>query len=745
MHDVIIDDTQNSFVATTQMEQRQEKLKKEAQPKKKRAEKLSQYLIDWLEKALIIASLISLNFLIFVGSGSYDMFSTFTILTPEVWYILTAIFILSVVLIYCLSFFKLLQNLAVAAVAFYFVIAMLNQFAAFDKNTMLASLAATYISQDLGLLLTYVSHIVAALVIAGLVFLFVGFASKLNIFWLLSFLILCNMLVVFTQLMDNNEHQKFDVIKEDVINAQAKSGKKFIYIGLQGLSSYAYLDELEKTLPEKSPELSDIKKTQDIMLGFYAKNGFIFYPQSYNKYEDAGRNFAQILNTNSKKSEDEYILKNVYPDSFWIFNRLNKKDTYLKESRLYDIFKKSKFSVNAYQSSGIELCKINNEMAVHRCVERNSAPIDFDNMKISTSQRVSVILAQWLESMGIFTDFSPLYTMFRPFTNADTLPMIGISYQNIGIKNSADVLDVVAQDLDKTNGNSAYFINIDLPQNTYIYDEFCQVKPLDQWMNKNDLPWTKTISANDKRKAYVQQVRCVYGKLQNFVEKVYKKNSPQDTVVFIQGLSGLNGLEAPLETPNFLDEYMNRNFVDSAVKDPLKKEFQIKTESCSTSDILAQYLYRKKQCQEFDLNLEDNLKEKILNQLHAFSIAPEKISEAQKTFDDWYKEWQKKQNVVKNQKTIVKKDNKGKVENKEAKSKEVKTPEKKAPVENKEVKKAPSVTLPIKGGKEVETKPLTVKINKEEKKTEKAEASENKENLPKEADKKEPIKKEENK
>lgn len=704
MHDVIIDDTKNSFVATSKMEQRQEKLKKVAHPQRKRIEKLSQYLIDWLEKALIIASLISLDFLIFIGSGSYDMFSMFTIFTPEVWYILGAILILSIVLIYFLSFLKLLQNLAVAAVTFYFVIIMLNQFAAFDKNTMLASLAATYISQDLGLLLTYVSHIVIAFIISALVFIFISFASKLNIFWMLSFLILCNLTVVFAQMIDNKEHQKFDVIKEEVINAQAKPGKKFIYIGLQGLSSYAYLDELSKSLPEKSPELADIKKTQDIMLGFYAKNEFSFYPQTYTKFDTASRNFAQILNTNSKKTEDEYILKNIYPESFWIFNRLNAKDTYLKESRLYDTFKKSKFNVNAYQSSGIELCKINNEMAVQRCVERNSAPIDFDDMKLSPFQKISVILAQWIESMGIFNDFSALHTIFRPFTNADTLPAIGTSYQNIGIKNSADILNIVAQDIDKANGNSAFIINIDLPQDTYIYDEFCQIKPLDQWMNKKDLPWVKSISANEKRKAYVQQVRCLYGKLQEFMEKVYKKNSPNDTVVFIQGLSGLNGLDAPKESPNFLDELMNKNFVDSAVKDPLKKAFQIKTESCSAPDILAQYLYRKKQCPEFDLNLEDNLKTKILNQLHTFSIAPDKISEAQKSFDNWYKEWQSKQNTKEVKKPTFQ--NGIKPHSANANMKNI---EKKNEVENKQIQKAPSVAKPIKEGKEDAIQPLQMK------------------------------------
>ena len=703
MHDVIIDDTQNCFVATTQMEERKEKLKKEAKPKRK--ERLAPYLIDWLEKALVIASLISLNFLIYVGAGSYDMFSSYTILTPEVWYILSGIIIFSILIIYCVSFFKLLQNLLVAAVAYYFVIAMLNQFAVFDKSTMLAGLTATYISQDLGILLSYVSHIVVALVIAGVVFLFMAFASKLKIFWFLVALICINILVIFSQLIDANEHQKFNVLKEEVINAKAKSDKKFIYIGLQGLGSYAYLDKLAEDLPKDSPELPEIKKTQDIMLGFYAHNNFIFYPQSYVEHEDAAQNYAKILNSSSSKTEDEYLLKNVYPESFWKFNRLNEKHIYLKESRLYDAFKKSKFSINAYQSSDIELCKINNEMAVHRCVERNASPIDFDNMNISAFQKTKIIMAQWLESMQIFDDFSIFYKILRPISDADTMPLVGMSYKDIDIKNSADVLDLVVDDLNKTNGNTAYFINMDLPHESYIFDEFCQVKPTDAWSNKKDLEWSQGVSTDKKRKAYMQQVRCLYGKLQKFVDNVNAKTKQRDTVIFIQGLSGLNGLSAPKQEQLFLDEFMNKNFVDSAVKDPLKKDFQIKIENCSASDILNQYLYRRKQCQEFNLNIEENLKKKILEQLHTYTISTETTEKAKKDFADWYKIWQEKQGKTTPKVSLPKIEKKA-----EAK---VKKSEKKEEIPNKNIKKAPEVAKDIPEEKEEAVKPLSQAIKEE--------------------------------
>lgn len=710
MHDVIIDDTQNCFIATSQMEQRKEKLKKEAAPKRHR--NLSQYLIDWLEKALIIYSLISLDFLIYIGSGSYDMFSTFTILSPEVWYVLAGVLILSIVTIYCLSFFKFLQNLVVSAVVYYFVIAMLNQFAAFDKNTMLASLTATYLSQDLGLLLTHVSHIVVALIIAFLSFIFVSFASKINIFLMLCFLLFCNFAAIFVQLIDSGEHQKFNILKDDVLNAKIESGKNFIYIGIDGLSSYANWDNMVKNLSPNSIDAEAINKTKNLMLGFYAKNGFSFYPHSYVLQEQGSRNFAKILNSNSKKTEDEYLLKNIYPESFWKFNHLNKKDIYMKESRLYDTFKKSKFNIYAYQSTGIELCRINNEMSVHRCVERNSQPIDFENMHLSTAQKVKIILAQWLESTKIFNDLSTLHKILRPFTNTDTLPMVGLSYENMGVKNSLDVLDIVNESLDKTSGNAAYFINIDLPKDSYIYDEYCQIKPTDKWLNKKDLPWIKNANSEEKRIAYTNQLRCVFGKLQEFIDKVNKKTNQKDTVIFIQGISGLNGLEIPKAENTYIDEFMNKNLVDTAVKDPLKKDFQLKNNSCSAADILTQYLYRKKDCPEFDINIDANLKEQFLNQLHSFSLSEESVKKAQKDFDEWYQNWRKRQknfvpdNIIQSQDKKVQDTKASDVQ----KGDKEKGSNQKDIKDEKKVEKAPAITAPIAEKPENVTEPLSNKI-----------------------------------
>ena len=79
MHDVIIDDTKTSLAAQTSVQ------RVERKPQKKRS--FSVYLVDWVEKALIIACLISIDFLAFAGAGSYQMFDAETFFTMEMWYL----------------------------------------------------------------------------------------------------------------------------------------------------------------------------------------------------------------------------------------------------------------------------------------------------------------------------------------------------------------------------------------------------------------------------------------------------------------------------------------------------------------------------------------------------------------------------------------------------------------------------------------------------------------------------------
>ena len=152
--------------------------------------------------------------------------------------------------------------------------------------------------------------------------------------------------------------------------------------------------------------------------------------------------------------------------------------------------------------------------------------------------------------------------------------------------------------------------------------------------------------------------------------------------------------------------------MDTAVKDPLKKDFQLKNNSCSAADILTQYLYRKKDCPEFDINIDANLKEQFLNQLHSFSLSEENVKKAQKDFDEWYQNWRKRQknfvpdNIIQSQDKKVQDTKASDVQ----KGDKEKGSNQKDIKDEKKVEKAPAITAPIAEKPENVTEPLSNKI-----------------------------------
>lgn len=641
MHDVIIDDRQSSYAVTSKME---EKNSSNYRNKVNKAIKSSfvNNLLDWFIKGLLLSSLVCFDFFVFMGAGSYSVFSTLGFFQPEVWGIVVSVTVVCFILMYLVSFLKILQNLLLSVALAFLMIAFLNQFAAFDKNAMLSSLVATYISPDLGLLLTYVSHVVFAIVSAVIFFLFLTYASKSKIFTLAVLVLIINAVVLFSQLIDDNNGKKFISKKDSTVSMANDNGKNFVFIGMPALGSFSYFQDLKQNMSSKNlAEVTDLQKNLDIILGFYKKNNFMFYPQSYVLSENAYENFAQILNLNNSKDSKEYINKTVVPDKFWKFNLLNEKDIFLKEAKLFEAFKKSKFFINAYQNQGIEFCKINNEFVVDSCVEQNNLPINFEEMDISVREKMTLLFAQWMESTGLFNDLSSLYSSLKIVTDADKTPMIGISYKNIGVKNSLDILNVLSKDIATRHGNQAYFVNLNMPNNTFIFDEFCQIKPLDQWENKSDLPWIKVVNFSEKRKAYYNQVRCLYGALQDFIDAIPEEKR-KNTVIVLQSLSGFGDMYQLSDNVNFVEEFMNKKFVDTAIYDPKKAEFSLYNQVCYAPSVLKKYLYKQDACIELEhLNIQNNLQQKVLDKLHSFKFDNSQLDNAVKFFDNWYEEWLK--------------------------------------------------------------------------------------------------------
>ncbi len=628
MHDIILDDNRQKAL-------KNENNRDKTTIKKKRSFPI--YMVDWVEKSIIVATLLIMNFILFANAGSYNIFSSEIILRPEVIYIIAGLGVFSILLMYLVSFSSFLQNLLSALILALFILAMFSQFALFDKESMFSGWIASYFGDNIGVMFNENSHIIFTVAASVFFFFFLSLSSRITIAYFIGILLIITAGIGFDTYLNAHRNTGFRTTYSRKIADSYYDGKKFVFLAFPDFTSYNYLRDLQDNKPARKAYNDKIKSAMDTMLGFYAENNFNFYPNAYVNTTDPYLNLTRTFNPQTR-SEDtaENTLSSVVLNSYWNFKDLSNQYLYLKNNKIYDTFLKANYDIKAYESRGIEICYTNNQPSVSKCIKKQNLPIKLENLNLSLGQKIGLLLAQWVESTGLISDFSWLYTGLRLITDADTIPGIGYSTRSFYTVDAVKTLDYLEEDLIKDKGNTAYFAYIDIPSDLYVYDEYCNLKPISQWREKRHLPWVKTNDVFAKREAYADQLKCLFGRMQDFINRLKKHGKDQNTVIVMQGISGLNGLYE-IKEKEFIPSFKNENFVNMAIRDPLKKEFTVNDRVCSAANILKGYLYKKTPCVEFaELKLHEAPKKELTEKIKKAPITETDISLAKAAFQSWY-------------------------------------------------------------------------------------------------------------
>ena len=111
-------------------------------------------------------------------------------------------------------------------------------------------------------------------------------------------------------------------------------------------------------------------------MGLYTVNKFTHYPNAYvNQYGNDFINLVETFNPSTTENIEDNLLENVMLESFWDFKNLDTDKLYLKNNELYKQLIKQDYNIKAFQTRGIELCSVNNNISVSKCVEKINYPI----------------------------------------------------------------------------------------------------------------------------------------------------------------------------------------------------------------------------------------------------------------------------------------------------------------------------------------------------------------------------------
>lgn len=609
--------------------------------KGRRKRKLRYYLVDLIIKTLIAAALISINFTLFAEAGSYNLFTSAQQLNTEALIIYAAIGITTFLLMWLVSFSVILQNLLTSAVAGVFLLAIFNQFAVFDKSSFLGTAFAQFSSQGTPLLNTS-SHLIISGIFAFIFLIFISLIRRSTQAYFAGILLIILGGLLSEAYFDPGARSFRTAYENPAENKnKAGEGNNFIFIALPNLTSYQNLRDF--ITPVKDPKAKNLynEKVQtalNAMLGFYTQHNFILYPNAFIEDGNPFLNLTASYNlTAPQTNAAQYTQDDVLLKSYWDFNRVVSPTIYLKNNKLFDTFRKNKYSLNVYQSRGIESCQINNRMAVNKCVVKNNIPVDVTAVGFTTGQKSALLLGEWLESTGLVSNVNPLFEGLSLVSNSFT--PLNFETSKLYVLNSHKIFDLLARDISASQGNNAYFATVELPSDLYLYDGFCKQKPLSKWVSLDNRPWFKNNSDLLKKEAYAEQISCLYGQLENFMQTLSNSGQLSRTVIVLQGISTPSSLTFN-RNADFYNQLKGGKQITLAIFDPLKKAPEINNLICPAPVLFKSYLYKKATCRNFDkMNLADNTKQEMLKRFADEKITEAEVRRALPAFINWYQKW----------------------------------------------------------------------------------------------------------
>ncbi len=623
MDDIHLDDPRK--YSAKQLKQRNELLKN------KRT--LWKYLFDLIVKTIICTTFLGLNFTLFANSGSYTLFSSSFRLNAELEYIYIGIAALSFLIMFVASFYRKLENIILAVCFAGFCVATINQFATFEKKSGLLIAFNGVFSDSVNAFLYEYS----LWVIGGVAFIFfwllLRFLSRQFLFYFML-IIVAFWGWILSEAYLNSSVSYFRMIASAPILRTNSLGKNIVFLSFNGLTSPNNLREMYNT----SPRYANILETFNNSLAFYTKNNFTLYPNVLLKdYDDKYMNLISFYNPDMKGEIADKVQSSAVRNDYFNFSAIQKDKMYLKESSLYDMLRKDSYTINVHQTSEIDTCYLNNKVVASSCKEKVNAPINFANDNFSLMQKVVLLVSQWVNSTGFVPSINPLLRTIGYVYNADYLQPLGFDVNNLGVINSFKALDQIIDGIDQHSGNQVYFAVVDIPSDTYVYDAFCKLKPMAQWSGEGYSVYNK-ISTDERRSLYAEQVDCLYGYLEKFMQQLDRAGHLEDTTIIITGLNNPEGLNKPEK--NFYRQLQAKKQSVLAIRPAGAKKYEIDYSVCLVSDVLNSFFFTKKPCNEF---VEIKTTDKILNatkkQIDKDKYKNHTILSAQNSFKERFKAW----------------------------------------------------------------------------------------------------------
>lgn len=574
---------------------------------------------DKLLRGIYVFLLFAIDFVMFIYSvnGKLVEYGQFNAAAKL---ILLAAFGVSLVLVFLLSFSRELQNLLCSAITLAVTVVFYYQFALFDVNNFAELWLAKHANW-----LSFIGFIPSVWL--------VGLLMAVLVFFLFRYtygILFATVILLFSLLIGIGKNEKIVPAPSEyqVVRPLGKQDKErtdnIVYLMLPKFPSYQFLSSVRDV---------NFRELRDLLIGFYAVNDFEVYPNAFVQKSDAMSNIIDIFSqadymstTSSSRGYAEIV-------NDWNFIHGGIDYLSLEENQLYDYLRDNWYGVSMYAMPGFNFCLKKEDFYTDRCVVKSYRNVSLYNKEAGLEKNIYALLGEWVLSLKD----RELRPVAKNLLNMSWLKGMKILSENrrVSLEGSAELLDVLGDDFVRDGNGQFYIAYVDLPSDVYIYDEFCNVKPREEWIALKDNSMY-TGSLDEKRKAYVEQTKCLLGKLQEYLDMVSVSGKYKKTNIFIQGVSPVQEL-AGLSGGRYSNFVMN-NLVNLGIRKGKNAKFLINANVCLASDFTKTLIRYQDFCYSTDnmgLPADEalSLKQNLINNA---VIQGNKISIIAANYKDWY-------------------------------------------------------------------------------------------------------------
>ncbi len=295
------------------------------------------------------------------------------------------------------------------------------------------------------------------------------------------------------------------------------------------------------------PEIPGARALRTELIDFYTSRDFRLFGGAYSQYANTFNSIANLLNFASREVSHPY-LQHESADARWD----------LKQAAYFQLLQQRGYRVHVYQSTYMDLCHADG-VQVQECTTYPVTSLSLlQGLGLHTAEKSSAI------ANAIITKSQMLRVMSKVYERVIRSSLLRAGWQLpawrwqgplFGSLPVPEVFERLGADIVRHPRGHAFFAHLLMPHYPYIFDRRCELRPrTSDWLTNriastDPLAYNTVDSRAQKYDRYAEQVRCVLTLIDGLLDNLESRGLLDDAIIVI---NGDHGSRIPLHFPSGL-------------------------------------------------------------------------------------------------------------------------------------------------------------------------------------------------